>query len=79
MAKKKAGTLDVLVVEHSALKRRIAIETFRANGYSKRPSRLHYSNSSTNWIMLKKGKVKIRIEWPSTVTFLKKRVARKRR
>lgn len=76
---RKASKLDVLVTEHSALKRKIAIETFRANGYTKRPQRGFYSDDDNNWVMLKKGKVKIRLEWPVSDTFVEKKIARKKR
>lgn len=75
----KASTLDVLVVEHSALKRKVAVETFVKNRYRKLPKRGHYSDDTTNWVMLKRGKVKIKIEWPKTDTFPEKRVARKKK
>lgn len=71
--------LEVSVVEHSAMKRRIAIETFRANGYSKLPRSKHYFDRVINWVMLRKGKVEIKLEWPRTDTFPEKRVARTRK
>jgi hypothetical protein len=75
----KRSKLDVLVEEPSALKRKVAIETFRKNGYRKLPQRGHYTDKNDCWVMLKKGKTEIKITWTESQAFDKKRVARKRK
>jgi len=61
--KKTTSNLDVLISEQSALKRKFAIQTFRANGYRKLPYRGSYKDVDGYWILLRKGKVQVIIQW----------------
>lgn len=72
-----AETIHVSVTEHSALKRKVAIGIFKKNGYVKRPKRLHYSNDKECWVVLKKGRVIIRLDWYNTEVFKRENKGKK--
>ena len=60
---KTTKRLNVLITEHSALKRKIAIETFTDNGFRKLPGKGTYKDEAGEYILLKKAKVTVMIKW----------------
>lgn len=63
MATKKKDKIRILINVKSELKRKVAIETFVANGYTKKPTRSCYTDNGWNYIILENKKVIIRIQW----------------
>ena len=60
---KTTTRLNVLITEHSALKRKVAIETFTDNGFRKLPKRGTYTEGDEVFILLKKAKTTVMIKW----------------
>lgn len=61
--RKPSTSLNVLVTEQSPMRRKHLEATFKENGYRKLPAKGIYHDEAGSWILLKRKKTTVMIQW----------------